>query len=93
MPPYAKFLKEILYKKQELEDNEVIVLTLDCSTIIRNKLPPKLKDLISFSIPCDIGNMSSECALCDLEASVNLIPILICDKLDLGEIKPDNILM
>jgi len=49
---YAKFLKEILSNKRKLEDDETVNLTEECSEIIQNKLPPKLKDLGSLSIPC-----------------------------------------
>ncbi|GKU87120.1 hypothetical protein SLEP1_g1569 [Rubroshorea leprosula] len=44
MPSYAKFLKEILSNKRKLEEYETMKLTEECSTILQNKLPPKLKD-------------------------------------------------
>jgi len=56
-----------------------------------NKLPPKLKDPGSFSIPRLIGNMHIDCALCDLGSSVNLMPLSLCKKLKLGEIRPSTI--
>ncbi|XP_037497832.1 uncharacterized protein LOC105631608 [Jatropha curcas] len=52
MPSYAKFLKEILSKKRKIDDQGMVKLTEECSAIIQNKLPPKLKDPGSFSIPC-----------------------------------------
>nr|XP_012574815.1 uncharacterized protein LOC105852735 [Cicer arietinum] len=82
MSSYAKFLKEILSNKRKLDDNETISLTEECSAIIQNKLPPKHKDPGSFSIPCVIGDMSFERALCDLGASVSLMPLSVCKKLD-----------
>ncbi|KAJ9173880.1 hypothetical protein P3X46_016972 [Hevea brasiliensis] len=45
MPSYAKFLKEILSKKRKLEDYGTVALIEECSAILQNKLPPKLKDL------------------------------------------------
>ncbi|XP_039134169.1 uncharacterized protein LOC120271547 [Dioscorea cayenensis subsp. rotundata] len=63
-------------------------LTEECSALIQNKLPPKLKDPGSFSIPCEIGAASFEKALCDLGASVSLMPLSVCKKLDMGELKP-----
>ncbi|XP_038973076.1 uncharacterized protein LOC120105078 [Phoenix dactylifera] len=50
IPVYTKFLKEIMSKKRKLEDFETIALTEECSAIIHNKLPPKLRDPWSFSI-------------------------------------------
>lgn len=65
MPTYAKFLKDILPNKRKLEEYEIVALTEECSALIQNKLPPKLKDPGSFSIPCLIGNTSFDKALCD----------------------------
>nr|XP_009598399.1 uncharacterized protein LOC104094229 [Nicotiana tomentosiformis] len=41
MPAYAKFLKEILSKKQKVEETSDIKLTEHCSAILQNKLPQK----------------------------------------------------
>ncbi|XP_058735185.1 uncharacterized protein LOC131607180, partial [Vicia villosa] len=68
-------------------DNETITLTAECSAIIQNNMPPKLKDLGSFSIPCVIGKTIIEKALCDLGASVSLMHLSTCKKLNLGELK------
>lgn len=48
LPSYVQFLYEILLKMQRLEDNETMVLTGECNTIILKKVPPKWKDLGSF---------------------------------------------
>ena len=53
MQSYAKFLKEILSNKKKLKDNETVMLTAECSTIIQNNMPPKLKDPDSFHTLCD----------------------------------------
>ncbi|KAJ9174036.1 hypothetical protein P3X46_017109 [Hevea brasiliensis] len=78
MPSYAKFLKEILSKKRKLEDYGTVALTEECSAILQNKLPLKLKDPGSFSIPCLIGDKKIDKALCDLGGSI-------------GELKPTTI--
>ncbi|XP_073152098.1 uncharacterized protein [Henckelia pumila] len=44
MPSYAKFLKEILSNKRKLVDFETVKLSEECSAILQNKLPLKLKD-------------------------------------------------
>ena len=64
MPKYAKFMKEILRNKRKLEDHETVMLNEECSAILLNKLPPKLKDPGSFTIPCTIGNSYFEKTLC-----------------------------
>jgi len=77
MPKYAKFMKEILRNKRKLEDHETIMLNEEYSAILLNKLPPKLKDPESFTIPCTIRNSYFEKALCDLSASINLMPLFV----------------
>ncbi|XP_050918659.1 uncharacterized protein LOC127136105 [Lathyrus oleraceus] len=88
MPLYAKLLKEILSNKKKLEDNETVTLTAECIAIIQNNMHHKLKDPNSFSIPCIIGNFVIDKALCDLGASVSLMPLSICERLKLGEVRP-----
>ncbi|XP_050919008.1 uncharacterized protein LOC127136504 [Lathyrus oleraceus] len=91
MPSYAKFLKEILSNKKKLEDDETVILTVECNAIIQNSIPHKLKDPGSFSIPCVIGTFIIDKALCDLGASVSLMPLSTCEKLNLGELRPTKI--
>ena len=54
MPGYVKFMKDILGKKRKPGDYETVALSEECSAILQKKLPPKLKDLSSFTIPCAI---------------------------------------
>ncbi|XP_062094270.1 uncharacterized protein LOC133800327 [Humulus lupulus] len=65
MPNYAKFMKEVMSKKSKLEDYEIMKLTEECSAIIKRQLSEKLKDSGSFTIPCVIGELHIEKALCD----------------------------
>ena len=87
MPKYAKFLKGIISKKRKLEEHETVMLTEESSAILQKKLPPKLKDPGSFTIPCTIGKSYFDRALCDLGASINLMPFSVFRKLGLGEVK------
>ena len=93
MPSYAKFMKEILSNKRKwkLEEHETVLLTEESIAILQNKLPPKLKDPKSFSIPCTIGNTYFDKALCDLGASINLMPLYVFRKLGLGVPKATTI--
>ena len=77
MSSYAKLLKKILGNKRKLEDYETMRLNEECSAIIQRKLPPKLKDPRSFTIPCSIGGCTFNKALCDLGANINLMPLSI----------------
>ena len=91
MPSYVKFMKDILSQKRRLADFETVNLTEECSAILQRKLPQKLKDPGSFTIPCTIRNAIFERALCDLGASINLIPLSIFKRLGLGEARPTTV--
>ena len=77
MLKYAKFLKDIVSKKQKLEEHETVMLTEESSAILQKKLPPKLKDPRSCIIPCTIGKSYFDRALCDLGASINLMHLSV----------------
>ncbi|XP_022877041.1 uncharacterized protein LOC111395291 [Olea europaea var. sylvestris] len=91
MPSYVKLMKDIFSNKKRLEEYETVALTEECSAILQKKLPPKLKDPGSFTIPCSIGNSMFERVLCDLGASINLMPLSVFRKLGLGEARPTAI--
>jgi len=91
MPLYAKFLKEILSKKRKFYEHKTIALSENCSVVVLNKFPTKLKYPGSFCIPFFIGNVSNDRVLCDLGSSVSLMPYFIFKKLNLGELRPTNI--
>ncbi|XP_073154071.1 uncharacterized protein [Henckelia pumila] len=88
IPSYAKFLKEILANKRNLTNLGTVNLNEECSTVLLNKLPPKLQDPGSFSIPCAIGSMSFDKALCDLSVSINLMSYSLAKKLGIGVMEP-----
>ena len=91
MPSYVKFMKDILSQKKRLANFEIVNLTEECSAILQRKLPQKLRDPGSFTIPCTIGNAIFERALCDLGASINLMPLSIFKRLGLGEARPTTV--
>ncbi|XP_070011049.1 uncharacterized protein [Nicotiana sylvestris] len=86
--PYSQ---EILSSKRKLEEVSMVMLTEKCSAILQNKLPQKLGDPDSFTIPCTFGGVYFEKALCDSGASINLMSFSIFKKLDLGEIKDTSV--
>ncbi|XP_015932306.1 uncharacterized protein LOC107458595 [Arachis duranensis] len=88
MPLYVKFLKELITKKRSWQENETVILTQECSAIIQKELPPKLKDPGSFLIPYTIGNMAIDKSLCNLEVSINLMPLAMMKKMMIEELKP-----
>ena len=91
MPSCVKFMKDILSQNRRLADFERVNLTVECSAILKRKLPQKLKDPGSFTIPCTIGNSIFERALCYLGATINLMPLSIFKRLGLGEANPTTV--
>ncbi|XP_060969103.1 uncharacterized protein LOC133036595 [Cannabis sativa] len=91
MPTYVKFLKDILTKKRRLGEFETVALTEGCSAMLKSKIPPKLKDPGSFTIPISIGGRDVGRALCDLGASINLMPMSTFRKLGIGEARPTTV--
>ncbi|XP_026378815.1 uncharacterized protein LOC113273285 [Papaver somniferum] len=93
IPRCAKFLKELSMKNKRLKGNEVMNVGENSSAFILKKLPPKLKDPGSFTIPCTIGKTRFTRALLDLGASVNVMPSSIYDSLNLGPLKETGVVL
>ncbi|KAK4724660.1 hypothetical protein R3W88_027439 [Solanum pinnatisectum] len=93
IPRYAKYMKEIVANKRRLTEYETVALTEECSSIIQNKLPTKLKDPGSFMVQITIGQSIHAQELCDLGASMNLMPTFLYKKLGLGSRKPTTIIL
>jgi hypothetical protein len=88
VPTYAKYIRDILNKKRPLPSTKVIKLTEECSAAILNKLPEKKKDPGCPTIDCSIGNQHFNNALCDLGASVSVMPAAVYHKLDHSALEP-----
>ncbi|XP_016206753.1 uncharacterized protein LOC107647149 [Arachis ipaensis] len=80
-PPYMACLKSAISEKTALKGDKMVVLTKEYSALVQKKLPQKLSDPGSFLIPCTIGTITFEKALCDLGSSINLMPLSVMRKL------------
>ncbi|XP_044477523.1 uncharacterized protein LOC123204791 [Mangifera indica] len=90
---YAKFLKNILSNKRRLEEFETVTLLEEYSAILQNKILLKLKDPRSFSNSHVVGKESFQKALCDHGASISLMSLSICRRLELEELKPTMVIL
>ncbi|XP_038889279.1 uncharacterized protein LOC120079183 [Benincasa hispida] len=88
MPSYVKFLKNILANKRKIGENETVTLTYECSALFQNNIPTKMKDPWSFTFPCSIKGKEVGNVLCNLGASINLMPLSIFKKLNIGNARP-----
>ncbi|XP_038895966.1 uncharacterized protein LOC120084138 [Benincasa hispida] len=91
MLSYVKFLKDILANKRKIGESKTVALTYECSALFQNTLPTKIKDPGTFTLPCTIGGKIVGNTLCDLGASINLMPLSIFKNLDIGEARPTTI--
>ncbi|GJZ26619.1 reverse transcriptase domain-containing protein [Tanacetum coccineum] len=88
MPNYGKFFKELVSNKHKIEQLLAAFLSDESSAILQNKVPPKLRDLGSFLIPCNFNKAFSCNALADLGASINLMSYSLYAMLSLETLKP-----
>ncbi|XP_038891579.1 uncharacterized protein LOC120080968 [Benincasa hispida] len=86
MPTYAKFLKDIITRKRSIGKYEMVALTQMINAII----PPKMRDPGNFTIPCSTRGIYIGHALCDLEASINLMPQSHFKQLKVAELMPTS---
>ncbi|KAJ1694699.1 hypothetical protein LUZ63_011397 [Rhynchospora breviuscula] len=87
IPTYAKYLKDIISNKRPLEDLKTVRLTEQCSAVLRSEMPAKMDDPGKYTIPCTIGKATIKKALCDMGASVSLMPRTVFEKIGVGELK------
>ncbi|KAK6133768.1 hypothetical protein DH2020_032479 [Rehmannia glutinosa] len=91
MSNYAKFLGKAMSNKNKWAENGIVNLTEECSALIQRKIPQKLKDPGSFTIPCTIGDIFFDNVLCDLGSSINLMLLSVLRKLGLVEVRPSTV--
>ena len=85
IPKYAKFLKELCTTKRafKLKGHEMVSMGEIVSAVVQKNMPLKQKDLSAFTIPCVISNAGFKKALCDLGASISVMPKHVYDSLGL----------
>ncbi|GJR38807.1 reverse transcriptase domain-containing protein [Tanacetum coccineum] len=88
MPNYEKFIKELIRNKHKIEQISAAFLSNESSAMTQNKVPHKLRDPVSFLIPCNFNKTFSCNALADLGARINLMPYSLYAKLSLETLKP-----
>ena len=93
IPNYAKFLKDILNRKKKIAEEGIVNLIPTCSAVVQRRLPTKMKDSGSFTIPCSIGKYEFKKDLCDLGANINLMPLSVVQRLSLGDLTPTTIIL
>nr|GEZ24566.1 reverse transcriptase domain-containing protein [Tanacetum cinerariifolium] len=88
MPKFGPTNKSLLTNKDKLYELARTPLSEHCSAVLLKKLPEKLGDPSKFLISCDFPGMDKCLALADLDASINLMPLSVWNKLSLLELSP-----
>ncbi|GKD01435.1 reverse transcriptase domain-containing protein, partial [Tanacetum coccineum] len=92
-PPPFSSSKEVEQDSETIKDQKLLELANtplneNCSAVLLNKLPEKLRDTGRFLIPCDFYGLESCMALADLGASINLMPLSVWKTISLPELTP-----
>ncbi|XP_070010053.1 uncharacterized protein [Nicotiana sylvestris] len=93
IPGYAKMMKDLMSRKFNFQDLATVMLTETCSAVVTRPIVEKLSDPGSFTISCTIGNFAFAKALCDLGASINLMPLVIYKRLGIERARPTSMLL
>jgi len=88
IPSYSKFIKDIINKNRPLQSTEVVKLIEECSATILDELPERKQDPGCPTISCSIGAQQFDHALCDLGASVSVMPKSVFDRLNFTNLEP-----
>ncbi|XP_016491889.1 uncharacterized protein LOC107811472 [Nicotiana tabacum] len=86
-------MKDLMSRKFAFQDLDTVTLTQTCSAVVTRLIAEKLSDPGSFTIPCTIGNFAFAKALCDLGASINLMPLTIYKRLGIERARPTSMLL
>jgi hypothetical protein len=80
MPPYSKYMKDIVTNRRKIPSEEMSTLLANYS--FDGKVPEKLGDPDIPTIPCSIKNNYVRTALCDLRARVSVMPFSLYKRLN-----------
>nr|GEX20664.1 reverse transcriptase domain-containing protein [Tanacetum cinerariifolium] len=88
MPKFNPTIKSLLTNKDKLYELVRTLQNEHCLAVLLKKLPAKLGDPGNFLIPCDFPRMEECLARADLDASINLMPLSVWNKISLPELTP-----
>ncbi|XP_042056236.1 uncharacterized protein LOC121800799 [Salvia splendens] len=92
MPPISKFVKDYLAGKINKEGR--LITEENVSAMIqRSDLPSKKTDPGMFTLPISIGEIQVEHEVCDLGASINVLPYSIYRKLGVAKLVDTDIMI
>nr|GEV79208.1 reverse transcriptase domain-containing protein [Tanacetum cinerariifolium] len=88
MPNFGPTIKSLLTNKEKLFKLARTLLNEHCLAVLLKKLPEKLGDPGKFLILCDFSRIDECLVLVDVDASINLMPLFVWNKISLPELSP-----
>jgi hypothetical protein len=89
LPPYSKYMKDIVFNKRKIPNEEISPLLANYS--FNGKVLEKIGDPGIPTIPCYIKNNYVRTTLCDLGAGVSVMPFSLYKRLHLEKLISTNI--
>ena len=80
LPTFSKFIKEFIAGKNK-PDGKIVIGENVSAVIQKRRMPSKCTDPGMFTLPISLGDIKIEHAMCDLGASINVLPLSIYKKL------------
>ena len=80
MPAFSKFIKEFIAGKTK-PDGKIVIGENVSAVIQKRRMPSKCTDPGMFTLPISLGDIKVEHAMCDLGASINVLPLSIYKRL------------
>ncbi|XP_013720996.1 uncharacterized protein LOC106424790 [Brassica napus] len=91
MIPSLRSLMKGLVSGKITGDNEVMLVSKECSAVLQNKPIKKLGDPGKFVLSIQIGKIVFACSLCGLGSIVNIMPYSVAKRLGFIDFKPTRI--
>nr|GFA41975.1 reverse transcriptase domain-containing protein [Tanacetum cinerariifolium] len=88
MPKFSLTIKSLLTNKDKMFEFARTLLNEHCSVVLLKRLPEKLRDPGKFLIPFYFPGMDERLALANLGTSINLMLLLVWNKLSLPKLYP-----
>ncbi|KAL1563534.1 hypothetical protein AAHA92_05990 [Salvia divinorum] len=76
LPLFSRFIKEFIAGKAQ-SDGKIVIGENVSAVIQKRELPSKRTDPGMFTLPITIGDVEVEHAMCDLGASINVLPLSV----------------
>src|SRR3989337_925045 len=89
MPPYAKYMKDIITNKRKILEAEIS--TVLANYTFKDGVPKKHGDPGIPTIPGSIKKNYVKTALCDLGVGVSVMPFSLYKRLDLNKLTPTEL--